>query len=442
MHKYIFLPLFLYALACCSTPALAQSGDEAPSIWTRENATGSWNGLRLKLEDHGLGVDVNLITEVMGNIAGGIKQEAVFIENLDFKVLMDTEKLIGWSGSNILLSTLQNNGQSISAHAGDVQGISNIEAVKTIRLFEAWIQQNLFKNKLSILGGLYDINSEFDFMESASLFIQSSQGLGGDFAGSGLIGPPTFPIAGLGGRIKYVPNRKIYLQAGIFDGVPGAPGEIDHADFSWNKRGGSLVMAELGLLSFGDNTFKPQQGLTTRQQRSHVGREVSSDYQSKIAFGAWNYSRNYVSERYGLSRPGITDNQNDQGIYILADWKWNPNPQKPYQQLSIFGRIGFAENEVSRFKSYGGGGITFKGILPGDPNGLMGLSIASVQDSKLFQRINPGIDDFETAIEWTYLSKVVPWLNVQPDLQYIISPGTAPNRENVWILGLRTDIIL
>lgn len=439
LYFSFLLPLFLL---CMSPNTFAQDINERQSIWEREEATGSWGGLRAPFSNYGFTLELSLIGDVMGNVSGGLNQKSVFIQNIDLKFVIDNEKLIGLPGSNVLVSALQNNGNSISQYAGDVQGVSNIEAEQTIRLFEVWIQQRLLADQLSILGGLYDVNSEFDFIESASLFIQSSQGMGGDFAGSGLIGPPTFPAAGLGGRIKFVPDRRIYIQAGLMDGAPNSLSSVKSADFTWNKSGGTLAIAEIGLLSFGQEAFKPQDNLSTRQSRSFIGREVSSDYRTKIALGAWSYSKNYVADRYGTTLSTVTDNQNDKGLYILADWKWNPNPKKAYQQLSVFGRIGFTENEVSRFKSYGGGGATYKGLIPIDPNGLLGFSVASVQASKLFQQLNGQVEDFETVLELTYLTKVIPWLNIQPDIQYVISPGPNPNTPNALVVGLRTDINL
>lgn len=442
--KPVLKAFFVLLLLICGSnfELIAQDSEEKSTIWNREEATGDWRGLRAPFNNYGFTLELNLIGDIMSNVSGGISQKSVFIQNIDLKLVVDTEKLIGLLGSNVLFSALQNNGNSISAYAGDVQGVSNIEAEQTIRLFEVWYQQRLFEDKLSILVGLYDVNSEFDFAGSASLFLQSSQGMGGDFAGSGLIGPPTFPSAGLGGRIKYVPDRRMYIQGGLLDGAPNSLNSVKKADFKWNNMGGTLAIAELGLFSFGQETFKPQDNLSTRQKRSHIGREVSSDYRTKIAIGAWSYSKNYVSDRYGTTLPSVTDGQNDKGLYILTDWNWNPNPGKMYQQLSIYGRIGFSENEVSRFKSYGGGGVTYKGLIPGDPNGLIGFSVASVQGSKLFQQINPQGNDYETVLELTYLTKVIPWLNIQPDIQYVISPGSIPNVSNALVVGIRTDINL
>ena len=420
----------------------AQSQETRPSVWNRKEFTGDWGGVRSRLDEKGFTLEINFAGDLMRNVAGGIEQGTAFLENIDFKLLIHTETLIGWSGSDILVSGLQNNGKSISSYVGDVEGVDNIEAQRTIRLYEAWLQQKLWANRISLLAGLYDVNSEFDFMESASLFIQSSQGMGGDFAGSGLIGPPIFPAAGLGFRMKFIPGRRLYFQTGIFDGSPGTLNSVKRPDLKLNDSGGSLVVAELGLLSFESNRHQLHEGLPTRHQRSHIGREVAPNYQTKIAIGAWSYSKNYVEQRYVVISTAINENRRDKGIYILADWKWNPNANKMYQQLSIFSRVGIADNEVSRFKSYFGGGVTFQGLIPGDQNGLIGFSVASTQDSKLYRRIHGDGHSSETALEWSYLTQVISWLNVQPDLQYVISPGAEPNIDNAWVLGLRVDVTL
>ena len=50
------------------------------------------------------------------------------------------------------------------------------------------------------------------------------------------------------------------------------------------------------------------------------------------------------------------------------------------------------------------------------------------------------VDEFELAIEVTYAAVVTSWLSVQPDLQYIINPGTDPSRDDALLLGVRTVI--
>ena len=52
---------------------------------------------------------------------------------------------------------LGNQGGDPSRHIGDAQIVSNIETFDTWRLYEAWVEQQLFEEKLSLLAGLYDL---------------------------------------------------------------------------------------------------------------------------------------------------------------------------------------------------------------------------------------------------------------------------------------------
>src|SRR3546814_14116465 len=90
-----------------------------------------------------------------------------------------------------------NNGRSISDLAGDVQAVSNIETgVRALRLYEAWIDQKI-GDAASVRIGLYDLNSEFDALDTAGFFVSSTHGIGTDFAQSGRNGPPLFPATSL-----------------------------------------------------------------------------------------------------------------------------------------------------------------------------------------------------------------------------------------------------
>jgi carbohydrate-selective porin OprB len=47
-----------------------------------------------------------------------------------------------------------------------------------VKLYGLWWQQMLLADRLSLLAGLYDLNSEFDVVDSAAVSINSSFGIG------------------------------------------------------------------------------------------------------------------------------------------------------------------------------------------------------------------------------------------------------------------------
>src|SRR3546814_9796645 len=93
-------------------------------------------------EDHGpLLLQITYTGEVMGNVAGGHRRGARYLDNLDLVFEADLDRLAGWTGAQLHVYGLYNNGRSISELAGDTQAASNIEAgVRALRLYEAWIE--------------------------------------------------------------------------------------------------------------------------------------------------------------------------------------------------------------------------------------------------------------------------------------------------------------
>src|SRR3546814_813371 len=137
-------------------------------------------------EDHGqLLLQITYTGEVMGNVAGGHRRGARYLDNLDLVFEADLDRLAGWTGAQLHVYGLYNNGRSISELAGDTQAVSNIEAgVRALRLYEAWIDQKI-GDAASVRIGLYDLNSEFDALDTAGFFVSSPHGIGTDFAQSG-----------------------------------------------------------------------------------------------------------------------------------------------------------------------------------------------------------------------------------------------------------------
>ena len=51
-----------------------------------------------------------------------------------------------------------------------------------------------------------------------------------------------------------------------------------------------------------------------------------------------------------------------------------------------------------------------------------------------------GVDNAETNYELTYRAPINKWLTVQPDLQYIVDPGTNPAVRDDMIIGVRFEV--
>ena len=136
----------------------------------------------------------------------------------------DRSGLPGWS---IHGQVFRADGNSLSARLGDIQTADNIETSPVTRLFEAWVQKSIGQGDrtLTMRAGLLDYNADFDAIDTASLFLNSSHGIGADVARSGRNGPSIFPVSALGMRATFSPSAKWTFRLAVFDGVPGNPAQ-------------------------------------------------------------------------------------------------------------------------------------------------------------------------------------------------------------------------
>lgn len=81
--------------------------------------------------------------------------------------------MLGWRDTTFFLYGLSNQGgRPNGRHSGTAQGVDNIEVdTNTAKLYQAWVQRGFLSNRLAVLVGLYDLNSEFYVTDTSSLFL-------------------------------------------------------------------------------------------------------------------------------------------------------------------------------------------------------------------------------------------------------------------------------
>jgi porin len=137
-----------------------------------------------------LTTEAALTLETYSVLDGGLKRETGLLGNLDLTAEIDTGKAGLWENGRFFFYVLGNFGDNPSEAVGDIQATSNIEAPETLKLYEAWYEHFFFGEQFTLLGGLHDYNSEFDALEYASLFLNSSFGISPDIS---QVGPSIFP---------------------------------------------------------------------------------------------------------------------------------------------------------------------------------------------------------------------------------------------------------
>jgi porin len=397
---------------------------------------GGLAGFKDRLARRGIRPGWTYLGEVFSDAAGGLRRGAVDLHNVSLTLSFDLGKLAGWRGATLFLYGMGIAGGSPERYIGDIQGVSNIAAPNAVRLYEAWIQQNLWGGRLSFLAGIYDLNSEFDILEPASVFLSASQGIDPTFAFSGLNGPSVFPFTTLAFRSR-LKLGGFYLRAAVVNGLAGDPSDPDATRIIVRERYGVLLAAEAGY----------HIPLTLRRHREQavrrsVRRYVAPAYAGKIAFGVWDYTAGFEPLLPGPDEPPTR--HGNAGLYgLLSHTLWRTDGEEG-RRLMAFARVGLANPRFNRLGLFAGGGLSFTGLFPGRPKDIAGLAFAAAFNGNDFMR-KASLDGVpvrraEWDLELTYQARLLRWLDLHPDIQFVIHPGQAPAVRSALGFDLRLEI--
>jgi porin len=365
--------------------------------------------------------------EFVQNAGGGAQRGATFAGAAGAEVTLLLGRLVGWHGAHLFVFALGTHGGAPSELVGDVQGVSNLEAPAAVRLEEAWLQQNLLDNRLSWLVGRYDLNTEFYRLQSGALFINSSFGIGPEFAHSGMAGPSIFPNTAVGTRVAFKPSPNVVWRAAVLDGVPvDRPGNGIRVFASGD---GALLVGEVALLARPDTAGVP------RQRRFGIGRGRARPYGGKVAIGAWYYTARFPDLVDTLPNGASAQHRGSGGAYLIGDLT--------VRSLTAFAQLGLGDARVNQIGGYVGGGFTLTAPFLSRAQDALGLAVAAARNGSHYERAQTSAGApaaGETAVELTYLAQFGSWLTAQPDVQYVIHPGGTRATRNAVVPGLRIAV--
>ncbi|MDX1515896.1 MAG: carbohydrate porin [Woeseiaceae bacterium] len=346
--------------------------------------------------------------EVLHNADGGIRSGGAYLSDAGVTVDVDLTDLFGGTDANFFAYFLWNNSSTFSdRYSGDAQVVSNIDAEQALRVYELWYQQRLSRD-VTLRFGLYDLNSEFDAIGTARLFLNSSHGIGAEYAQSGRAGPSIFPVTSLAARLDWTINNGGTLRYAILDGVPGDPNDPSRTTIDLGGADGVLHALE----------YNYERGSGPR-----------------FGFGGWLYSGDF--DRID-PQPGTTRDDGNGGLYAFVDTPLYSSASGV--QISGFLRYGVANDDLNVFESYLGAGAVATGLIPTRPDDRLGIALASARTGEPFDRASGGANRHETIIELTYSTRIRDWLRVQPDIQYVIHPGVDPTLDSALVFGLRFEL--
>jgi porin len=371
--------------------------------------------------------------EVFSNLAGGLKQGTYYDGLLQLAMYVDMHKLGFWRGLCFHTNGLQIHGQSITADAvGSLMPVSDLEATPATRLFELWVQQRLFDDRLAIKLG--QLAADATYVLGGGVFLNGTWGWPSITAVNLPGGGPAYPLATPGVHIVTTPNDKLTVQLGVYNGDPAGP----------NCKGDPQVCNSNGLdFRLDDPPLLMIEGDYQHSQDGLAG---------TIKIGGFNHFGEFKLQDVGPTGTPRSVN-NNYGLYgIIEQFIWRAPGREEPKGVQLFGRVVGMPSDRNIIDFYADGGISFLGMIPNRPKDTLSIGFAytgvsNEVDTADLDAVMPGTGDHEALFEICYTIQLAPSWTLQPDFQYIWQPGAdLPNTlgksplENATVVGARTAI--
>ncbi len=230
-------------MACAFTNVRA---DDVPDF-SATTLTGDWDGARSRAWQQGVQLEAAWRLDSLRSRGEGFDRTRS-VSNLDVRFRADLERLFGMTDTVAYLNVLDDRGAGPGRDVRNLIGVTSVEVpVPTTRIFQAWVQKGFFDDHVSVLAGIYPIDTEFFVMDSATALLQPIYGTPADLVLTDT--PSIFNNAAFGVRGKwYSPDRTLYAMAALLDGVPNDPSRPKATAIKLSGRDGAFAIAELGWM--------------------------------------------------------------------------------------------------------------------------------------------------------------------------------------------------
>lgn len=407
-----------YAAMMCAGLAFGQvAAAEEETDYNATTLTGDWGGKRAEWAAKGVTLDFSHKSDLIAIVDGGMARDTSWLGYTDVQLGLDLDKLMGWGGTTAFMQYHSDlGGKPNGNEAGSFMGVDNIEVgYNTAQFSQLWLEKTLMDDRLAVLFGLYAMDSEFYVTDTSGLFLHPSMGMSAEIAQTGVNGPPVYPTASLGTRIKYT-NEQGYLQLAVLDGVPGDPNYPYGTQVGLDEGDGTIAIAELAWQS------------------------ADAEGVSKAAIGYWRYSAKF-DDLTDLDGSGNPVKRRNNGWYVLAERTLSSEAGNAAQGLAGFARFGTASADINQSNWSASAGLTYTGLFDGRDDDVAGIAFTTSHAGSKYRSANAS-DSHEMMIEATYKFQLQPWISVQPAVQRILNPGMDPTLDDAWVIGTRIEIVL
>lgn len=403
-------PLVCYLLPITASASLAV---ESQDFMNRGNLTGDWCGVRNKLADHGLVMDLSWTEFYQGTLSGDGYDDFEFGGRADALFHIDTGKLGLWDGGGFHAHVESRFGDAPASRGGALWPV-NTGLALPIGEYESVVASSLyFTQKLGDFSMMLGKINAVDLIANDPFY----GGWGNSrFMNVAFVAPPSglLPPVIMGGVFSYR-MKPFSLTFMAYD--PDDQTSEYGVDQLFND---GVVLALSGTWS-----------------GEVAGRATSITLGGKYDTGEGSD----LSEV--LLPPNLKSGTKDGAFSISVDFNHllYETPDKEGKGLGVYLKTAVADGNPNVIQGSVVAGFAGHGIVPGRPLDVFGLGYFYYDFSNDLQDATSPLVEFddEQGLEVFYNLAITPWFRVSADLQWI-NPATGSN-DNALVGALRTQIV-
>lgn len=425
-----FLIAIALSLSMQSVPAQESNEDQPPDEDTGEStvAERTLGLLPNPYEKQGIKFAATYIGEVLGNATGGLSQGAMLQGRLNLAVDVDFARLAGWQGLTAHANIFAIHGDGLSrSNLQNFMVTSGIEALPTVRLYEAYLEQKFMHDRWSVRFGQLAADSEFLATKYTDVFTNASLGWPAITSVDLPAGGPSPPLAAMGVRLYGQLSEHISWLAAVFDGNSAGPGTDDPQQrnrygLNFRVNDPPLVISEL--------------------QYAWKDVDAIPHLPGALKVGGWQHFGGFDDLRFADDNRSLADPASsgtprqfsgDSGLYVVAEQRLYTVADHDDRGIGVFLRASTSPGDRNLIDRYADAGVDLLGLWDSRPNDKFGVAVGYAHVSKAahaldldFRALNgPAwpVRSSEAMVTVAYQYEVRGGWNLIPNLQYISRPG-------------------
>jgi len=404
--------------------AMACPADDGPqATWLdalieRETLTDDGFGLGEQLARRGLTVSLGLTEVYQINTHGGLntdRRKGRWAGSYDLEIEVDFETLISLPGASAYMLAEGSWSAGLDPiSVGSVFGVNDdAGGNRKCDVTELWYEQALFDGTVRVRLGKLDLTGGFECRGCPAAFDGNAcaNDETAQFLNSALVNNPTIPLPDNGPAlcVHVQPVERAYVAAGIADAQADA--RETGLRTAFHDEDYFFSIFEVGVAPRMDGPNGPLQGM--------------------VRAGLW-YDPQDKARNSGSTK------RDDVGFYLSADQvvlKENAD-EEDAQGLAVFGRLGYADHDVSAVRCFWSLGAQYQGLLPSREDDVIAFGAAQGRLTKAAGFTETS----ETVMEAYYNAAVTGWLNVSPSVQCVVNPGGTNTVKDAVVVGVRVQM--